>query len=110
MIQLSDAAIAEILRLRKKHPNPNAFFRLKVASGGCSGLFYQTYFDDTAQPSDQTYPFNGISLLIDPTTLPLIPDLHLDYAEDLMGGSFRFHNPHANKTCGCGISFSATER
>jgi iron-sulfur cluster assembly protein len=110
MIQLSDAAIAEILRLRKKHPNPKAFFRLKVLSGGCSGLLYQTHFDDTAQPSDQTFHFNDLSILIDPTTLPLIHNLQLDYAEDLMGGSFRFHNPHASKTCGCGISFSATER
>lgn len=109
MIQLSDSAIAEITRLRRRNPNPQAFFRLRVESGGCSGMLYITQFDDTQHPSDQTYDYRGIPILIDSQTLPYISGLAIDYSEDLMGGNFRFHNPQASKTCGCGISFSTTE-
>jgi iron-sulfur cluster assembly accessory protein len=110
MIQLSDSAIAEINRLRRCHSNPQAFFRLRVAAGGCLELLYLTQFDDQPQPTDQTYECGGIPIVIDTASLTHVEGIAIDYSEDLMGGNFRFHNPHSSKTCGCGISFSTTER
>jgi iron-sulfur cluster assembly accessory protein len=110
MIQLSPSAVEEIHRLRKRHTNPNAIFRLAIQSGGCSGLLYITKFDDAVQSSDRIYESNGIQVAIDPQSADYFKNgLSLDFSEDLMGGSFRFHNPNAKKSCGCGVSFSIDE-
>ncbi|MDB9535937.1 iron-sulfur cluster assembly accessory protein [Dolichospermum planctonicum CS-1226] len=105
MISLSSAAINEIRRLKSKQP-ANILFRLRVKSGGCADWFYDLSFDTTVQPTDQIVEFDDIRLVIDPGSLNYINGLSLDYAEDLMGGGFRFHNPQAVSRCSCGNSFS----
>lgn len=110
MIQLSPSAIEEIRRLKTRYPNPQAYFRLRVESGGCAGLLYITKFDDTLTPQDRVYDCNGIQVAIDSQSAPYLNNLDLDFSEDLMGGSFRFHNPNTQKSCGCGVSFSIDER
>jgi iron-sulfur cluster assembly protein len=107
MIQLSPAAKSEILRLKLKQPQ-NVLFRLAVKPGGCSGWFYDTSFDETVKTGDRTFDLNGIQLVVDAETLNYINGLTVDYSEDLMGGGFRFQNPQATATCGCGNSFNLT--
>jgi iron-sulfur cluster assembly accessory protein len=63
-------------------------------------------FEQEYQPQDLIYECNGIQVVIAPANLPYIDGLTLDYSEDLMGGGFRFHNPNAIQTCGCGNSFA----
>lgn len=109
MIHLSQSAIEEVMRLRSRQRNPQIFFRLGVQAIGCSGLSYVTKFDEVLQPEDQIYDCDGIQVAIDSQSLTYLNGLTLDYSEDLMGGSFRFHNPNAAKNCGCGISFSVTQ-
>lgn len=109
MIQLSSSAVEEINRLKKRHSNPNAVFRLEIQSGGCSGLLYITKFDDALEDHDRIFTCNGIQVAIDPESANYLNGVALDFSEDLMGGSFRFHNPNAKKSCGCGISFSIDE-
>ncbi|NDJ17006.1 HesB/IscA family protein [Myxacorys almedinensis] len=115
MIQVSESAIEEIIRLKTKQSITDAFLRLKVAAGGCSGFLYLTQFDQTLQPDDYVHNCvgskgQGVKVAIDAQSLTHLNSLSLDFAEDLMGGSFRFHNPQATKTCGCGVSFGVTER
>jgi iron-sulfur cluster assembly protein len=105
MIQLSPAAASEILRLKLKQPH-NVLFRLAIKPGGCSGWFYDLSFDETVKVGDRTFEFNGIPLVIDGESLKYINGLTVDYSEDLMGGGFRFHNPQAIASCGCGNSFN----
>jgi iron-sulfur cluster assembly protein len=105
MLQLSPAAASEILRLKLKQPQ-NVLFRLAIKPGGCSGWFYDLSFDETVKVGDRTFEFNGIPLVIDAESLDYINDLTVDYSEDLMGGGFRFQNPQAIATCGCGNSFN----
>ena len=109
MIHLSNSAIEEILRLRARQSNPTAVFRLKVEPGGCAGLLYTTHFDNTLQPSDQVHDYQGVKVAIDAQSVEYLNGLSLDFSEDLMGGSFRFHNPKATKNCGCGVSFELAE-
>lgn len=110
MIQLSKAAIGEITRLKTKHQNPGkALFRLGVQPSGCSGISYTLAFDETVKPEDQVYDCNGIRVVVDSQSLTYINGLTLDYSEDMMGGGFRFHNPNATQSCGCGNSFSVAE-
>lgn len=105
MIKLSQAAANEIGRLQSKRQRPKARLRIGVQSGGCADLYYTIDFDEEINPSDRVYNCDGIGVVIDETSLNAIAGLVLDYSEDLMGGGFRFHNPNASETCGCGNSF-----
>ncbi|MBW4645090.1 MAG: iron-sulfur cluster assembly accessory protein [Goleter apudmare HA4340-LM2] len=108
MINLSPSATSEIGRLQSKQ-QINVFFRLAIKPGGCSGWFYEMSFDQTVATSDRIFNFNGIQLVIDTNSLEYASGLTVDYSEDLMGGGFRFHNPQAIATCGCGNSFAISQ-
>lgn len=106
MIHLNPTAIQEIKRLQAKRAASNLAFRLQVQPGGCADWYYHLELTDNPNPDEQSFNCQGISVLIDSQSLPYVTGLTLDYTEDLMGGGFRFHNPHALQTCGCGNSFS----
>jgi iron-sulfur cluster assembly protein len=105
MINISKSAASEIKRLQSKRQNPEARVRLGVQPGGCAELYYTIDFDEGMNPGDRLYDCGAISVIVDPLSLPYITGLTLDYSEDLMGGGFRFHNPNAVGSCGCGNSF-----
>ncbi|AFY77934.1 Iron-sulfur cluster assembly accessory protein [Pleurocapsa sp. PCC 7327] len=106
MIHLTQAAANEIRRLQASRQKIGSYFRLGVQTGGCSGLYYILDFCDTPHSGDRTYESQSISILVDEKSDSYLKDLKLDFAEDLMGGSFRFQNPNAASTCGCALSFS----
>jgi len=108
MISLSPTAVGEIKRLKLKQQAINTSLRLQVLPGGCSGLSYEVRFDQQSQPNDHTYESHGVQIIVDPHSLNYLDGLTLDYSEDLMGGAFRFHNPNATETCGCGNSFAVS--
>ncbi|MFK0731645.1 MAG: iron-sulfur cluster assembly accessory protein [Gloeotrichia echinulata IR180] len=108
MIHLSPAAASEIGRLKLKQQN-KVVFRLAVKPGGCSGWFYDMSFEQSENVSDvslRIFDVNGIQVAIDAESIDLVNGLKVDYSEDLMGGGFRFDNPQAIATCGCGNSFA----
>lgn len=80
--------------------------RIGVVGGGCSGFQYQLNFD-TAKEGDRIAEIEGVKVLIDEISLPYIAGTTLDFVEGLHGAGFRFDNPRASRTCGCGSSFSA---
>jgi iron-sulfur cluster assembly accessory protein len=106
MIDITQAAAKEIKRLQLSRQQLDSSFRLSVKQGGCSGSMYTLDLESTIRPEDVRGESNGISFAIDPQSYPLVIGLKLDYAEDLMGGGFRFHNPNASSSCGCGHSFA----
>ena len=106
MIHLSQAAIKEIGRLQASRHKTGSHFRIGVQQGGCSGLYYTLDFCEITFEGDRVYEDRGITILIDEKSYPYLKNLKLDFAEDLMGGSFRFQNPNATATCGCALSFS----
>jgi iron-sulfur cluster assembly protein len=112
MVNISPAAVEEIERIKLNRQIPDAYLRLVVKSGGCLDFFYDLTLESKVKidepqtdKSDRLLEINGISLVVDPQSWKYVEFLKLDYAEDLMGGGFRFHNPQSKKTCGCGISF-----
>ena len=109
MINLSKAAASEIKRLFTKQVQASSMFRLGVQSGGCAGIYYTLEFDSAITSKDKVYDCQGIKILVEETSLKYIDGLTLDYTEDLMGGGFRFHNPNASSSCGCGNSFSVID-
>jgi len=80
--------------------------RIGVVGGGCSGFQYQLNFDHQKE-GDRVADFGGVSVFVDDLSLPYIAGTTLDYVEGLHGAGFRFDNPRASRTCGCGSSFSA---
>ncbi len=105
MIKISPIAVKEILRLRSQHSHSNAFFRLGVKLGGCCQWSYTMTFAETLQSDDTVYPCSDVQVVIDSQSLTYLEGLQIDYSEDLMGGGFRFDNPQATQSCGCGHSF-----
>lgn len=69
-------------------------------------MVYSLEFEETPRPEDRVYDCNGISVVVAQQQINYIDGLTLDYSEDMMGGGFRFHNPNAKQSCGCGNSFS----
>lgn len=106
-VTLSEAAITEIKRLMNVQGLTEAGLRLGVKGGGCSGLSYTVNFDEKIGPHDNVYDIDGIKVIVDVKSAIYLQGTQLDFQKDLMGGNFKFVNPNAQKTCGCGESFSA---
>jgi len=107
VITLSQAAVKEVRRLMNVQGVTEGGLRLGVKGGGCSGLSYTINFDEKIGQYDQVYNFEGVKVIVDAKSAIYLQGTQLDFQKDLMGGSFKFVNPNANKTCGCGESFSA---
>ena len=107
MITLSDRAVKEIRRILDEQKLPgDIVLRVGVKGGGCSGFSYSLGFDDTVQETDQVFEHAGVRLVCDPKSFLYLSGTQLDFEESLMGRGFKFGNPNASKTCGCGESFT----
>ena len=82
------------------------FVRVGVKSGGCSGLSHELKFDSNQLNEDRLFEDNGVKILVDKKSLLYLVGTTLDYSGGLNGKGFVFNNPNANRTCGCGESFS----
>ncbi len=111
MIQMSEKAVQEIVRLKATNPtyaaDPNAALRVAVVGGGCSGMSYKLDFDSTGvSESDKLFEKQGVKLVIDAKSYLFLQGTELDFSDGLNGKGFVFNNPNAKRTCGCGSSFS----
>jgi iron-sulfur cluster assembly protein len=107
-IMMTDAALAHVKELRNKN-GADLCLRVGVRGGGCSGMSYTMDFEDPSniRPDDEVYDYDGFKVISDPKSMLYIYGLVLDYSTALIGGGFKFTNPNASQTCGCGTSFSA---
>ncbi len=80
--------------------------RLGVKTVGCSGFAYKVDYADTAEASDLRFESHGVTLLVDPKSLPALDGMELDYAREGLNAVFKFNNPNVKASCGCGESFS----
>ena len=83
------------------------YLRISVESGGCSGMNYNLTFDDKKNEFDKVYESNGIKILCDIKSWVYVKGTEIDFSDDMLSGGFKLNNPNANRTCGCGTSFSA---
>jgi iron-sulfur cluster assembly accessory protein len=105
MIHLTDSAATEIRRLMAERGEPDAMLRFGVETGGCSGMQYSMDFDQQAGTRDRVFDQHGITVVCDGESLAYLEGLEVDFSNKLMGGGFKFHNPNARRSCGCGTSF-----
>ena len=80
--------------------------RVAVRGGGCSGFEYALDFDNEQRPTDELIEFDGLKVFVDPISSRYLHGTLIDYLTGMMGSGFKFLNPNASGTCGCGSSFA----
>jgi len=106
-LKVSPAAVKEAKRLIAVQGTAGAVVRIGVQGGGCSGLSYNLTFDTKVSEYDEVLEADGVKFVVDAKSALFLKGTTLDYVTALMGGGFKFVNPNAKSTCGCGESFSA---
>ena len=106
MITVTEGAKKQALRLMEDEGDVNSFIRVGVTGGGCSGLMYNLSFDNEEKEGDKSFENNGVKVVVDQKSFLYLIGTTLDYSGGLNGKGFTFSNPNADRTCGCGESFS----
>jgi iron-sulfur cluster assembly protein len=108
-IVVTDKAVERIRSaMQKENISPEqGGLRVGVQGGGCSGLSYNIRFDSQPRERDRVFQFGDVRVFVDPKSFIYLHGMTLDYEETLMHQGFVFKNPHAQKSCGCGTSFTA---
>lgn len=106
-ITLTENAAKEVKRLIAAQDASDVNLRLGVKGGGCSGLSYTLNFDTDKNDQDEVFEQFGVRVIVDPKSLIYLEGTTLDFVSGLNETGFKFVNPNASKSCGCGSSFSA---
>ncbi len=104
-ISVSERAANRIREIMAQEAGQNAL-RISVAGGGCSGFRYDFEVVAGTNADDLVIEKDGARVAIDPVSVPYMAGSEIDFVDDLMGASFKIHNPNATASCGCGTSFS----
>ncbi len=106
MITLTDTAASKVKALIETESEDNLALRVAVRPGGCSGFSYEMFFDADIAADDIQVDYNGVKVVVDASSAQLLEGASLDYADGLNQAGFQINNPNAQRTCGCGQSFS----
>lgn len=104
-VYMTQEAVAEVKRMIAKEKRDNLGLRVGVKGGGCSGLSYFLEFGEKKE-KDNEFTYEGVKVFVDPKSDLYLNGTTVDYVDTLQEKGFRFVNPNASKTCGCGESFS----
>ena len=107
MISLTEAAAKKVKQIQSDEGLESQGLRLRVIGGGCSGFSYDLFFDDDVNEEiDEQFESLGVPLYVDMMSFTYLDGTEIDYVEGLYGAGFKFNNPVAKSTCGCGSSFA----
>src|ERR1041385_7233536 len=105
-IFVTSIAAIEIKKQLTSRNTPNAYLRLGVKGGGCSGFSYILQFEESIHDKDLVFESNGIQIVVDKKSITYLNQCVLDWEYTLLRQGFKFHNPQETSKCGCGLSFS----
>jgi iron-sulfur cluster assembly protein len=105
MITLTEAAAEKVNTLLNDKP-ARVGLRVGVRGGGCSGFTYFLEFAEEINSNDRKLESHGVKIIVDPKSYLYLMGIEIDYLDNLNGAGFKFNNPNARRTCGCGESFS----
>jgi iron-sulfur cluster insertion protein len=106
VITLTDTAASKVKDLIDAEGEPNLALRVAVRPGGCSGFSYEMFFDTDVSDDDNLVDYSGVRVVVDSSSAELLQGATLDYKDGLQGAGFAIENPNAQRSCGCGKSFS----
>lgn len=106
MLNLTDSAQAAVSRFMTGAEEPVTGLRISVTGGGCSGMQYSMALEKASRAEDTIVACGDIQIFVDPQSLPLLDGVTVDFLDTMEGSGFKFVNPNATNTCGCGSSFS----
>ena len=106
MITLTETATSKVGELIKAEGEEGLALRVAVRPGGCSGFSYEMFFDTDVADDDVLTAYGEVKVVVDPSSAQLLEGATLDYKDGLQGAGFSIDNPNAQRTCGCGQSFS----
>lgn len=106
-VALTEIAVEKARAAMAKEGLEGAALRVGVVGGGCSGFSYNLGFDSTIRDDDTVTEQHGLRIVVDAASLPYLQGMTIDYVSGLHGAGFKFLNPNATRTCGCGSSFAA---
>jgi iron-sulfur cluster insertion protein len=107
MVTLTSRATDKVREIQQAEGLGGQALRVRVIGGGCSGFSYDLFFDDEYNADiDETFDAGGIPVYVDMMSHTYLDGTEIDYVEGLYGAGFKFLNPTAKSTCGCGSSFS----
>jgi iron-sulfur cluster assembly accessory protein len=106
VISVTDSAAAKATSLGNREGYERPCLRLRVLAGGCSGFTYKLSFEAEPAPDDAVIEANGLRVLIDPKSAPIVAGSTLEFSDAMLGGGFKVSNPRAVNECSCGESFS----
>jgi len=103
-IDITESAAQEIAKQMAKRNTPGSLIRVGVRGGGCTGFTYVFEWADQTRPTDKVFTAHGVSVVVDPKSLVYLGGMQLDFVRGMMGHGFKFNNPNAKGSCGCGES------
>ena len=106
MLTVTDSAASKVKDLLEAEGDTTMALRVAVRPGGCSGFSYEMFFDSDFATDDIKTDIQGVSVVVDPASAPLLQGAVLDFKDGLQGAGFAIENPNAQRSCGCGKSFS----
>ena len=106
MITLTDTAATKVKQLIDAEGDDDLALRVAVRPGGCSGFAYEMFFDSDVAADDVLTAYGDVKVVVDPSSAQLLTGATLDYKDGLEQSGFAITNPNAERTCGCGQSFS----
>jgi iron-sulfur cluster assembly protein len=106
IVGVTEKAAAHVRRIAEREGRPDAYLRLRVTAGGCSGFSYKLSIEDDRSDQDSVVEAYGLRMLIDPVTAPIVEGSTLDFNDTMLGGGLKVLNPRAQHECACGESFS----
>lgn len=106
MITLTESASVKVKELIDQEGQDGLMLRVAVRPGGCAGFSYEMFFDSEKDSEDMINDEFGVPVVVDPSSAQLLTGATLDYKDGLQGAGFAIDNPNAQKSCGCGNSFS----
>lgn len=105
-IAVTERAAEKAVQLARREGFDQAFLRLRVVAGGCSGFSYKLSFEGEPAVDDHVVEANELRVLIDPRSVPIVAGSTLEFSDEMLGGGFKVNNPQAVHECACGESFS----
>jgi iron-sulfur cluster assembly accessory protein len=105
-LSMTELAAQKIKEAMQKEGLSEGGLRMSIVGGGCSGFSYSLNLDSSAREDDTVVELDGVQLFVDPISQQYVHGTMLDYQDGLSGAGFRFVNPNAVRTCGCGTSFA----